>query len=103
MFNLCVDNTEVVFRSPVKSSFLSLLLSSQTACCPTQPSVQSLPLSATTQVHTSQSAGNITCWPTEPSVQSLPLSATTQVHTSQSAGNITHRRSYTNFVDLFAC
>jgi len=30
------DNTEVVFRSPVKSSYLSLILSPQTACGPTQ-------------------------------------------------------------------
>jgi hypothetical protein len=33
------DNTEAVFRFPVKSSYLSLPLSPHIACGPTQPSV----------------------------------------------------------------
>ena len=67
------DNTEFVFRSPVKSSYLSLLLIPQIACGPTQPSVYF-----------------------------LPLSPTTQVHMLQSAGTIARRRAYTNFIDAFA-
>jgi hypothetical protein len=54
MFNLCVDNTQVVFLFPVKSSYLSLPLNPHIPCWPTQPSVQFLPLSPTTPVHTSQ-------------------------------------------------
>ena len=69
MFNLCA----VQHRFPVKSSYLSLPLTPHISCSPTQPSVQF-----------------------------LPLSPTTPVHTSQSAHNIDYRRSYTNFVDTFA-
>ena len=65
-------NTQVLFLSPVKSSYLSLPLTPHISCSPTQPSVQF-----------------------------LPLSPTTPVHTSQSAHNIAYRRSYTNSVDTF--
>jgi hypothetical protein len=71
MFNLCSDNTNIVFRFPVKSSYLSLPLS---------PPNSLLAHTAFCSI-----------------VTAFPHYAGTYV----TAHNIAHRRSYTHFVDTF--